>query len=48
MLGSFSPQERADMVENGAISVTCEFCNATYQFAPDEVIPPPKGEGGRA
>ena len=52
MLGSFSPEERADMVENGAISVTCEFCNANYRFAPGEiggeVIPPPKGEGGRA
>ena len=37
MLGSFSSQERSDMVENGAISVTCEFCNATYLFAPDEI-----------
>jgi molecular chaperone Hsp33 len=37
MLGSFSPQERADMVENGAISVTCEFCNASYRFTPGEI-----------
>jgi redox-regulated HSP33 family molecular chaperone len=25
------------MVEDGAIRVTCEFCNATYVFAPGEV-----------
>jgi len=37
MLKSFSPKDRADMVENGAISVTCEFCNATYRFAPSEI-----------
>jgi molecular chaperone Hsp33 len=49
MLGRFSRDDREHMVENGAISVTCEFCNATYRFAPaeigDEAIPPPKGEG---
>jgi molecular chaperone Hsp33 len=54
MLGSFSRDDREHMVENGAISVTCEFCNATYRFAPSDIgadapaIPPPKGEGGRA
>ncbi len=37
MLRSFPPEDRADMVENGSISVTCEFCNQTYVFAPDEV-----------
>src|SRR5262245_54336558 len=37
MLRSFSREERADMVENGVISVTCEFCNSTYEFAPGEV-----------
>ena len=37
MLGSFSRDDRAHMVENGAISVTCEFCNATYRFAPSEI-----------
>jgi hypothetical protein len=26
-----------NMVENGVISVTCEFCNATYVFDPAEV-----------
>jgi molecular chaperone Hsp33 len=38
MLGSFSADDRAHMVENGAISVTCEFCNATYRFAPEEIV----------
>jgi redox-regulated HSP33 family molecular chaperone len=25
------------MVESGQISVTCEFCNSKYQFAPADV-----------
>ncbi|MBI3433945.1 MAG: Hsp33 family molecular chaperone [Proteobacteria bacterium] len=37
MLRSFAPQDRADMIENGTITVTCEFCNATYVFAPSDV-----------
>jgi molecular chaperone Hsp33 len=37
MLRSFSQDDRDHMVENGVISVTCEFCNATYVFAPGEV-----------
>ena len=37
MLKSFSQEDRDHMVENGKISVTCEFCSATYQFAPNEV-----------
>ncbi len=37
MLQSFSQDDRDHMVENGRISVTCEFCNATYDFKPDEV-----------
>ncbi|MPZ56619.1 MAG: Hsp33 family molecular chaperone [Rhizobiales bacterium] len=37
MLRSFSPQERDDMVENGVISVTCEFCSSTFVFAPADV-----------
>jgi len=37
MLKSFSQDERDHMVEDGRISVTCEFCNATYVFAPEEV-----------
>jgi molecular chaperone Hsp33 len=37
MLRSFSADERRDMVENGVISVTCEFCNATYVVQPGEL-----------
>ena len=37
MLKSFSQDDRDHMVENGVISVTCEFCNSKYVFAPAEV-----------
>jgi len=37
MLRSFAQDDRDHMVEGGKISVTCEFCSATYLFAPDEV-----------
>jgi molecular chaperone Hsp33 len=37
MLKSFSQDDRDHMVEDGKISVTCEFCSATYQFKPVEV-----------
>ena len=37
MLKSFPQSDRDDMVEDGAISVTCEFCSANYRFSPDEV-----------
>jgi molecular chaperone Hsp33 len=37
MLKSFSQDDRDHMVENGRISVTCEFCSAAYDFAPGEV-----------
>jgi molecular chaperone Hsp33 len=37
MLRSFSQDDRDHMVEDGKISVTCEFCSAHYQFAPGEV-----------
>ncbi len=37
MLRSFPREDRDDMVENGVISVTCEFCNANYVFSPGEV-----------
>lgn len=36
MLASFAPQDRADMVENGKVVVTCEFCSSTYEFTPQE------------
>jgi molecular chaperone Hsp33 len=37
MLRSFSQDDRDHMVENGEISVTCEFCSANYRFAPEDV-----------
>src|ERR1700694_2566253 len=37
MLKSFSQDDRDHMVKDGKISVTCEFCSATYVFAPGEV-----------
>ena len=37
MLRSFSQDDRDHMVENGKITVTCEFCNSTYVFDPAEV-----------
>jgi molecular chaperone Hsp33 len=37
MLGRFSAADRTDMVENGRITVTCEFCGRSYQFEPREI-----------
>ncbi|MEM8744192.1 MAG: Hsp33 family molecular chaperone [Pseudomonadota bacterium] len=34
MLSNFSAAEREDMAEDGRIRVTCEFCNAKYDFDP--------------
>lgn len=42
MLKSFSQDDRDHMVEDGKISVTCEFCSATYVFAPGEADPKPE------
>ena len=37
-LAAFSPEERADMVEDdGNIRVTCEYCSSVYELTPDEV-----------
>lgn len=36
MLKSFAPKERADMVQDGKVVVTCEFCSSVYQFTPHE------------
>jgi molecular chaperone Hsp33 len=44
MLRNFSRDDREHMVENGVISVTCEFCSAHYRFAPGEVGIGPAGE----
>jgi molecular chaperone Hsp33 len=45
MLRSFSEDDRDHMVENGVISVTCEFCSANYRFAPEEVGLDPAAAG---
>jgi molecular chaperone Hsp33 len=37
MLRSFSQDDRDHMVENGLITVTCEFCNSSYAFEPDKL-----------
>jgi molecular chaperone Hsp33 len=37
MLNSFPQRDRDEMVLDGVISVTCEFCNSKYVFAPAEV-----------
>jgi molecular chaperone Hsp33 len=37
MLRSFPQDDRDHMVENGKITVTCEFCSSTYVFEPGEV-----------
>ncbi|MBI1180294.1 MAG: Hsp33 family molecular chaperone [Alphaproteobacteria bacterium] len=34
ILDQFSAEEMADMVVDGKITVTCEFCNTTYEFDP--------------
>jgi molecular chaperone Hsp33 len=36
MLKSFAPKERADMVKDGKVVVTCEFCSSVYEFTPHE------------
>jgi molecular chaperone Hsp33 len=37
MLKSFTSEDRDHMIENGVISVTCEFCNTKYVFDPVEI-----------
>jgi molecular chaperone Hsp33 len=36
MLRSFAPNERAGMVKDGKVEVTCEFCSSVYEFTPQE------------
>src|SRR6202166_1859526 len=36
MLKSFAPDDRAAMVQDGKVVVTCEFCSSVYQFTPQE------------
>jgi molecular chaperone Hsp33 len=44
MLRSFPQDDRDHMVEDGKITVTCEFCNSTYVFAPEDVREPEVSE----
>ena len=36
MLAGFTKKDRADMIENGKVVVTCEFCSSVYEFTPEE------------
>jgi molecular chaperone Hsp33 len=36
MLKSFAPKDRAEMVKEGKVVVTCEFCSSVYEFTPQE------------
>ena len=36
MLKSFAPKDRADMVKDNKVVVTCEFCSSVYEFTPHE------------
>jgi molecular chaperone Hsp33 len=42
MLQSFPQQDRDDMVEDGKITVTCEFCSSTYVFEPSDIAQGPR------
>lgn len=37
MLARFPAEDRADMVENGEIKVTCEFCSTVYRVEPGDL-----------
>ena len=36
IISRFTPEERADMVQEGKITATCEFCSTRYVFEPEE------------
>jgi len=36
VLRSLSPEERAESVEDGKITVKCEFCSTVYRFSPSD------------
>ncbi len=43
VLGSFSEQERAGMIEDdGKIRVTCEYCSTVYELSPEDVTADPE------
>lgn len=37
VLKRFPPEDRADMVDDGRVIVTCEFCGRRYPFDPSEI-----------
>lgn len=37
MLSRFPEEDQADMVDDGAIGVTCEFCSTAYRILPSEL-----------
>lgn len=41
VLKGFSAEEITDSVEDGKVSVTCEFCSSRYDFEPAEIISAP-------
>lgn len=43
VLEGFGPADLDDMVEDGAITMTCEFCNLDFRFDRAEVGAPPPG-----
>jgi molecular chaperone Hsp33 len=40
ILRSLPPQDVAEMREDKVTTVTCEFCNTTYEFDSEELAPP--------
>ena len=38
MLRNFPPEDRAAMVDDGQIEVTCEFCSTKYRFDPESLV----------
>ncbi|PLX37532.1 MAG: Hsp33 family molecular chaperone [Hyphomicrobiales bacterium] len=40
MLARFQPEERAEMIVDGEIVVTCEFCSSHYHFDPTQFTVP--------
>ena len=44
-LHSFSPGDRADMMVDGEVTVTCEFCTSNYVFKSKELDPSPNEAG---
>ncbi|PLW75860.1 Hsp33 family molecular chaperone [Cohaesibacter celericrescens] len=37
VLNNFKPEDRDDMMVDGKIEVTCEFCSTSYNFVPEEI-----------